>query len=135
MDIFIFVSEQWLLVSALVGLVFLYAWNEKRRGGDALSIHAATRLINSDDTVVIDLRDSGEYKQGHIVDAINIAHTAINGQKQQLEKYRQKQILLVDKFGHHSGAVGKLLKNDGYNIHRLEGGMTEWQNQNLPLVK
>ena len=135
MEFFTFVSEQWLLVSLLLALIYLYAWTEKRKGGASLSIHSATRLINQGEAIVVDLRDNKEFKQGHIVDAINIPHNKVSDQMAQLEKHKDKVLVLVDKLGQHSGSVGRLLKTRGFNVSRLEGGISEWQNQNLPLVK
>ena len=134
-EFFTFVSEQWLLVSLLLVLIYLYAWTEKRKGGASLSIHSATRLINDGEAVVLDLRDSKEFKRGHIVNAINIPHNKVSQQLTQLESHKSKILLLVDKLGQHSGSVGRILKAHGFNVSRLEGGISEWQNQNLPLVK
>jgi rhodanese-related sulfurtransferase len=38
--------------------------------------------------------------------------------------------------GQHSGAVGKKLGQAGYSrVYRMSGGMMEWGQQQLPLVK
>ena len=38
--------------------------------------------------------------------------------------------------GQHSGMAGTLLRKAGFqNVARLQGGVTEWRNQNLPVVK
>ena len=71
MDFFVFVSEQWLLVSTLLVLVYVYMWREKAKGGRSVSAHEATRLVNRDEGILVDLRDEAEYKAGHIVDALN----------------------------------------------------------------
>ncbi len=135
MDIIAFASEQWLLVGVLIALVFVFLWTENRRGGSTISIHAATREINQGQAVVVDLRETKEYKNGHIVDAINVPHNKVNDNLDQLNKHQDKTLILVDKMGQHTGSVGRVLKAKGFQISRLEGGMSEWQNQNLPLVK
>lgn len=135
MEIFNFVSEQWLLVSILMVFVYLYAWTEKSKGGETLTIHSATRLINGGAAVVVDLRDAKEFQQGHIVDALNIPHNKVVDQLPLLETHKSKTLLLVDKLGQHTGSVGRQLKAKGFQVSRLGGGMAEWQSQNLPLVK
>ncbi len=135
MDFFTFVSEQWILVSVLVALLYAYIWTEKSKGGPTLSIHSATRAINSGDALVVDVREAKEYKTGHIVDAINIPHNTLKDQLSQLQAHKSKTLILVDKMGQHAGNAGRLLKTEGYNVCRLQGGISEWQNQNLPLVK
>lgn len=135
MDVFNFVSEQWMLVSLLIVLLYAYVWTEKIKGGPTLSIHSATRVINSGEAIVVDLREAKEFKTGHIVDAMNIPHNKLKDQLTQLEAQKSKTLILVDKMGQHAGNAGRLLKAEGFTVNRLEGGISEWQNQNLPLVK
>jgi rhodanese-related sulfurtransferase len=133
--IFIFASEQWLLVSLLFALVIAYFWTEGRKGGATLSIHSATRLINKGEAVVVDLREAKEYQAGHIVDALSIPHNKLAEQLPLLDSHKDKTLILVDKMGQHAGAAGRLLKTKGFTVSRLQGGISEWQAQNLPLVK
>ncbi len=134
MDFFVFVSEQWMLVSLLCVLVYAYAWSEKAKGGKSLSVHGMTLLVNKGDAVVVDLREAAEFKNGHIVDAINIPHNKVAERVSELAKFKEKTVILVDKMGQHTGNAGRALRKEGFEVNRLEGGMSEWQNQNLPLV-
>ncbi|WP_183909198.1 rhodanese-like domain-containing protein [Simiduia aestuariiviva] len=131
----IFLTEQWLLVSLLCLLVYVYFWREGAKAGANLSIHQMTTLINKGDAVLIDIRDAAEFKAGHIVDAINIPHAKLEKQLAELEKFQGKTLVLVDKLGQHTGHAGRMLRAKGYDVSRLGGGMAEWQGQNLPLVK
>ncbi len=135
MDIFVFVSEQWVLVSVLMGLIYIYAWREKTKSGATLSIHGVTQLLNRDEAILLDVRDQAEFKEGHIVDAINISHGSLKDRVNELEKHKTKTIVVADKMGQHAGAAGRLLGDAGYTVSRLQGGMSEWTNQNLPVVK
>lgn len=134
-DIFVFVSEQWILVSVLMGLVYIYAWREKTKSGASLSVHGVTQLLNREEAVLLDVRDQAEFKEGHIVDAINIPHSSVAGRINELDKYKGKVIIIADKLGQHSGAAGRLLGDAGFDIRRLQGGMSEWSSQSLPVVK
>lgn len=135
MDFFVFISEQWLLVSLLVALIYALAITERLKAGKPASANEATRLINGDDAKVVDLRDRADYSAGHIVDAIHIPHGEFEKRIGELAPFKEKTIILADKMGQHAGAVGRQLKKAGYNVRRLEGGMSEWSNQKLPLVK
>lgn len=130
-----FVMEQWILVSILTALVVAFLVLESRKGGTTISHHEATRLLNSGQAVLIDLRDSKEFKAGHIVDAINIPYASLNSKVGDLEKYKGKQIIVVDKMGQHAGSAGKILRDKGFQVVRMQGGMMEWTQQNLPVVK
>ncbi|MCE2027790.1 rhodanese-like domain-containing protein [Sessilibacter corallicola] len=135
MDILVFASEQWILVTVLVSLIMLYFWNEKRRSGQSISTHEATRLINSDTAVLIDIREANEFKTGHIANAINMPYTKMKNNLSQFDVQPDKTVILVDKLGTHTAAIGRELVKAGRQVCRLEGGMSEWQNQKLPVVK
>lgn len=135
MDFFVFISEQWLLVCLLVALIYALAISERIKAGKPASAHQATLLINNDGAKVIDLRDRAEFTAGHIVDAIHIPHGEIEKRMGELAPYKDKTLILADKLGQHAGPVGRQLKKAGYSVRRLEGGMSEWANQKLPLVK
>lgn len=135
MEFFVFISEQWLLVSILLILIYSFIWRETAKGGPSVSYHQLTQAVNADSAVVVDLRDEKEFKAGHIAGALNIPHSKVASRAEELESSREKQIILVDKFGQHTGAVGKHLQSLGYSAARLKGGMAEWQSSNLPLVK
>lgn len=135
MEFFVFISEQWLLVSTLLVLIYVFIWRESAKGGPSLSHHQLTHAVNTDSGIVVDLRDSKDFDAGHITGAINIPHSKMIERVSELESEREKQIILVDKFGQHTGAIGKHLLGLGFKTARLKGGMSEWQASNLPLVK
>ncbi len=130
-----FVVEQWPLFSVLAVLVAAFLVLESRKGGSVVSHHQATRLLNQGEAVVVDVRDSAEYKAGHIIDAINIPFSSLAKKHDQLDKHKTKQIIVVDKMGQHASSAGKLLRDKGFNVVRLQGGISEWTQQNLPLIK
>ena len=128
-------SEQWLLVTILAVLVSGLIVVEGKRGGDSLSFHQLTTLVNQGNAVVVDVRETKEFKTGHIVNALNIPHLKLGDRLGELNKHKEKTIIVVDKMGQHAGASGRLLKENGFNVNRLQGGMSEWQAQNLPVIK
>ncbi len=130
-----FVVQEWLLCSLLAATAVAFLVVESRKGGATVSHHQATRLLNQGDAVLVDLRDTKDFKAGHIVDAINIPYASLTGKLDDLEKYKAKQLIVVDKMGQHAGSAGKILRDKGFNVVRLQGGMLEWSQQNLPVVK
>ncbi len=134
MSFFVFISEQWILVSTLLVLIYVFAFSEQKKAGKQLSVHELTRLINGDGAIVVDLRDSKEYATGCITGAINIPSAKLDGRISELEKHRAKKIVLVDKIGQQSAPVGRKLRKAGYDVQRLRGGMGEWMHQSLPVV-
>ncbi|VUD59591.1 Thiosulfate sulfurtransferase PspE [Thalassocella blandensis] len=135
MDFLTFLSEEWILVSILIVLAGAYFYMESLKGGKSLGIHEVTRLVNSDSAILLDVRESKDYKNGHIVDAINIPFDKLSERSNELDKHKSKTIIVIDKMGQHSGTSGKILLDKGFTVNRLQGGMSEWTNQNLPVVK
>lgn len=135
MEFFVFVSEQWVLVSILLVLIYLFAINERVKSGKPVTSHMVTRLINAEEAILVDVRDTKEFSAGHIAGAINIPYAKLMERVAELEPHREKHIIIADKAGQHSGALGRKLKQKEFDVMRLTGGMMEWQNQKLPVVK
>jgi|TARA_B110000879_G_scaffold36542_2_gene50613 rhodanese-related sulfurtransferase len=134
-EIFVFVSEQWLLITLLAALIGVFLITEQRKSGKSLGSSELVRLMNNDEAVVVDVRSAAEYETGHIHGALSIPHLKLASRITELEKYRDKIIVVVDKIGQHSGAAGKALSSQEFNVRRLGGGISEWQGSSLPLVK
>ena len=125
-----------MLVGGLLATAALLWLHESRKSGQSLTPQQAITLVNREDGVFLDLRDSNDFGGGHIANALNIPASKLEGRVAELEKYREKPIVLVCKMGQHSGAVGKQLQDKGFpRIYRMSGGMTEWGQLQLPLVK
>ena len=131
-----FLSQQWMLATALLVLLAMLFFHESRKGAKAVSPQELSNLVNKEDAVVLDIRDSAEFKKGHIINAISMPHGQVATRMSELEKYKQKPVILVCKMGQHSGMVSKQLKAAGFEqLFKLGGGLAEWQQSQLPLVK
>ena len=130
-----FVAEQWILVSLLLVLIVGFVTVEGKKGGKTVSYHQVSRLLNSEEAILLDVRDTADFKNGHIIDAINIPHGSLATRISELEKYKAKQVIVADKMGQHSGNAGKVLREAGFEAVRMQGGMAEWVAQKLPVIK
>lgn len=134
--LFEFVGNHWELVSIFAALLFALWWTEKAKAGQSLSPLAVTQLLNNEGAVVIDVRDKKEFNEGRVTGSIHMPFTGLKNRLEELAKYKDKQIVIVDKMGQHSGTAGKLLKAEGFeNVARLSGGIAEWKSSNMPLVR
>jgi rhodanese-related sulfurtransferase len=131
-----FLAQEWILVLALLVLAVMLILHEARKSGPSVSPQQAINLINSENGVFVDLRDAADFKQGHIVEAMNIPATKLASRMAELEKYRERPVVLVCKMGQQSGAAGKQLKAGGFSqVYKMTGGMMEWTNLQLPTVR
>ena len=137
MELFLeFLVQQWILAGALVVVLLMLWMHESRKSGASVSPQTAINLVNAEEGVFLDVRDSTEFGKGHIVDALNIPVSKLDTRIAELDRYRDKPIILVCKMGQQVGAVGKKLNAGGFTgVYRMSGGMMEWGAQQLPLVK
>ena len=85
---------------------------------------------------MLDVRDSKDYRDGHITGAKNIPFAKLKDQLSELKPFKDKPVVLVCKMGQHSGAAGKILHAEGFSdVRRLAGGITTWTTDGLPLIK
>lgn len=137
MDRFIeFAVNHWELFAALAVTLILLAISEARKGGPKLSPQAATRLINRENAMVLDIRPKKEFQSGHITGALNIPLAELDKRIGELEKYRQRPLIVVCNLGHSTAAAVRKLQQAGFDqAYKLSGGITEWKAQSLPVVK
>lgn len=130
-----FLTQQWILVLALLAVVGMLVFHEARKSGPSVSPQQAINLINGEQGVFVDLRDAADYKRGHIVESMHIPATKLVARMAELEKYKDKPVVLVCKMGQQSGAASKQLKEGGFGkVYKMTGGMMEWSNLQLPVV-
>ncbi len=133
---FEFAVNHWILSSTFVALLVALYLLEKMRSGRAISPQQATLLLNKEEAVIVDIREKKDFSEGRIKGAIHIPFASLKDRTSELDKYKEKQLVIVDKMGQHSGMAGKLLKAAGFeNVCRMSGCIAEWKNSSLPLVK
>ena len=132
-----FLLDNVVLAMLFVGLLGALVWTSiSTTGSGQLSPADAVRLISREDAVVIDIRPDGEFRNGHIVNAIHIPFDQIDSRLGRLGKYRSKPVIAACRTGQQSASVAKRLRSEGFErVHRLQGGVLAWQNADLPLTK
>lgn len=135
-QLFEFAGNHFILISVFLVLLFAFFVNEGKQGGSAVATGSLVNLINREDAVVVDVRDSKEYEQGHIPGSVNVPYASLDDRIDELERYKERPVVIVCKMGQHAGTAGRKLKARGFeNVRRLSGGMAEWTGANLPVVK
>jgi rhodanese-related sulfurtransferase len=131
-----FAVNHWILTSLWIVLAILLMKTEGARGGQALSPQQVTQKVNNEDAKVIDIRAKDEFNKGHLPNAINIPARDVQKRIGELEPFKDQPVIIICKTGTTAGATGAILAKEGFNkLFKLRGGILEWQNSNLPLVK
>jgi rhodanese-related sulfurtransferase len=136
--LFEFIVNHYILVSVFAAFLVAILVLEARRGGAKVSSQGLVSLMNKDEAVIVDIRDRKDFAQGHITGSVHIPLNSVKSRANELNKFKDKdvQIVVVDKMGQHSAMAVKQLNAEGYdNVVRLNGGIADWQGENLPLVK
>lgn len=90
------------------------------------------RQAASANIIVVDVRDSGEYKSGHVPGAINIPHKKL---ERKLDKLRDADgVVLYCLNGKRTREAEQiLLDNQIPDVFHLEGGVMGWRQQGQQL--
>jgi rhodanese-related sulfurtransferase len=92
--------------------------------------------VNREDGVVLDIRTPAEFGKGHIVGAINLPMSQLEKAGKDLERYKERPIIVVCAQGVTATNACKTLKSQGFGkVFRLGSGMQGWQADNLPISK
>ena len=138
-EFFEFAKINWYLFVALIVILGWLIGNEvlrKLRGITGVTPMQALQLINQQDGVVLDVRDGAGYKSGHIPQALHLPASDVQKRLQELQKHRDKPIIVYCNSGPIAEGVCSVLKKQGFAaVHPLSGGLSAWQNANLPLTK
>jgi rhodanese-related sulfurtransferase len=127
------------LVMAFVVLLALVFFNEMKIATQrfaSLTPAAAVQLMNKEDVVVLDVREPSETVGGKIAKAIQIPVGAVAKRVDELEKFKDKTLLVYCKSGARAGAACKELSKNGFDkVYSLNGGLLAWQDAHLPVSK
>lgn len=101
-----------------------------------LSPVEATLLINREDAVVVDVRDQGDFTQGHIPNALHVPLSDLERRSSELEKFKNRPVILYCERGSRSQtALGTLKKSGFEKLYNLRGGLFEWQKAGHPVSR
>jgi len=134
-----FITNHPLLVLALIAILVMLIGGELRQrlsGVSEVGPVEATRMLNHDNAVMIDMREDKEYREGHIVNAIHLPASRQDNYTAKLEKYREQPLIVYCRSGQRSTAICNKLRKQGFEaVYNLKGGVLAWQKAELPLEK
>ncbi len=133
--LFEFVGNHWWLVGIWAAFLIALFMDNSKRSGKAVSPAEATLMINKENALVLDIRDKKDFSAGHLANAMNIPFTSLASRLDELNAHKERPVILVCKTGQTVSVAGKMLREKGFNAVRMSGGMMEWTNLNLPVVR
>jgi rhodanese-related sulfurtransferase len=111
-------------------------WPALAPKGKRASPLQATQMINRGKTTVLDVRSADEFAAGHLRDAKNIPLADLSSRIGELEKSKNRTLIVVCQNGARADKAARLLAAAGFeDAHALEGGQAAWIAAGLPVTK
>jgi rhodanese-related sulfurtransferase len=133
-----FLQDNWMLVAlaAVSGAMLVWSFiGDKLSGVEQADTLKATRLYN-DDALVLDVREDKEFAAGHIPRAKHIPLGQLAGRINELDKFRNRPVLVTCRSGQRSARACGMLKKAGFEtVYNQAGGLIAWERANLPVEK
>ncbi len=111
------------------------------RKGEAVSLEMilpkdASALSSKDAQIkFLDVRSALEFSQVHIKDSLNVPIDMLSSKVDELSLAKQSYIVLC-RTGNRSPMAADMLMQSGiYSVKVMDGGITGWQNERLPVIK
>lgn len=107
---------------ALLGIHTAFAENV-----EPVSPQQAAVMQAEQQAIIVDVRETDEWKAGHIAGAIHIPLSEIQNRVTELTPYQNRAIITQCRSGARSAKAADLLKMAGFTkVYNLDGGINAW---------
>jgi len=135
-----FITENAVFVGLALasGLMLLWPILTGGRSDYATNVtpNEAVLLMNRAKTLILDVREEDEFKEGHIQGAKHVPLGELQNRLSEFSKQKSKPILVHCQRGMRSKSACKILAaNEFTQLHQLEGGIDKWVEAKMPVVK
>ena len=132
-----FIQKNWLLILVmfLSGAMLLWPLVQRRMSPiKEIGNLNATHLINQQNAVLLDVRETKEFEGGKLPNALHIPLSQLQSRSAELAKLNGRPIIVYCARGQRSRATGAALQGMGFkDIYQLSGGFRAWKDAGLPL--
>jgi molybdopterin/thiamine biosynthesis adenylyltransferase/rhodanese-related sulfurtransferase len=109
--------------------------DEARSAIKQIDIDEARWMLDHSGTVLIDVRESDEWRQGHIPQAVGIPRGFLELRIEEKVPDHQTPVILQCASGTRSLLAARSLREMGYeNVYNLTGGFNAWKDRGLPFT-
>src|ERR1700684_3638114 len=107
--------------------------DEARSSIKQIDIDQARKMLDQPGTVLIDVRESDEWRQGNIPQAIAIPRGFLELRVEEKVPDHKTPVILQCASGTRSLLAARTLHELGYeNIYNMTGGVNSWKDRGLP---
>jgi molybdopterin/thiamine biosynthesis adenylyltransferase/rhodanese-related sulfurtransferase len=107
--------------------------DEARAQIKSIDIDEARRMLEKPGTVLLDVREGDEWRQGHIPQAVGIPRGFLELRVEEKVPDHKTPVILQCASGTRSLLAARSLREMGYeNVYNLTGGFNAWKDRGLP---
>ena len=109
--------------------------DEARASIKQIDVEQARKMLDQPGTVLVDVRESDEWRQGHIPQAQGIPRGFLELRIEEKVPDHKAPVILQCASGTRSLLAARALREMGYeNVYNLNGGFNAWKDKGLPWV-
>lgn len=131
-----FIVNHWVLVTlfvVLAAMILSDSLNRKISGITPLGTAQAIQIVNQNNGLFLDIRETAEFKKEHIAESMSLPLSTLETNISKLNDPTQP-IILICVSGQRSRTAAKQLRSNGFSdIYVLNGGLNAWKDAKLPL--
>jgi len=139
MSFLAFAEKNWMLFATLVASGAMLLWplfRQRVSGGREIGTLGATQLINSKNALLLDVRETKEFNDGTLPNAIHVPLSQLANRGAELAKYASRPVIAYCDRGQRARGAAALLAKLGFNdVYHLQGGFKAWKDAGLPVQK
>jgi rhodanese-related sulfurtransferase len=134
-----FIEKNWplVLVFVLSGVMLLWPWVTRRLSPvREIGTLDATRMINKENPIVLDIREPREYTGTQLPNAMHVPLSQLKDRGGELAKHVARPVIVYCDRGLRGGAAASALGKLGFTrVQSLRGGLRAWRDAGLPVQK
>jgi len=127
------------MLIATMGIVLLVLMMvlQDRGGHRDITVDEAQTMMEGDKNIVLlDVRTPHEFAgpSGHLKGAMLIPIQELEQRIGEMEPFKDRMIIAYCRTGNRSGIAATILTRRGYQAVNMDGGIVQWNKQQLPVV-
>jgi rhodanese-related sulfurtransferase len=134
-----FIVRNWplALVFVISGAMLLWPLLQRRLSpAREIGTLDATRLLNNENPLVLDVREANELAGGRLPNALHIPLSQLKDRGAELAKHVARPVIVYCDRGVRGGAAIAALTRLGFTrVQSLRGGLRAWKDAGLPLSR
>ena len=124
------------IVFFIASLILLVGCTSTTAGVTNMNVSEFSEKISEPGIILLDVRTPGEFAEGFIEGARLIDFQSGNFESEIASLDKNTTYAVYCRSGNRSGQAAKIMHDAGFhNLYNLDGGVIDWANAGLPLVR